>query len=354
MTVTQIERRMVTQDEDGDLLVFLPHDWQRSEWVTVVRGHAPEGLVPAGDGTFLGLGACVPEAGYEWRGYDGTLWSRVLPPPLKYVQCRPISPPDHQPGPALDDAVDQAVDLVARALWSRDGFLTDDYPEKASTYRHGVRQALSRAVLVEDDPADVTISVLGADGVWRTKDDPADTDTETLPPGVERDGDGWVLRKGSYGPPGWIDARTALDVAEMAFVDDVPVRPAGKPRPCSVCGGYNGDCDACLPVPSAPVPTEGDDTTGHWVVRTTSWATFIEHNDGTRLQIMGSRDGETSTDVADRVVALVRDAQPLPDVETVWNNLAFAKLRQGERPLTPRDVARVLAAIRQVDVGSAE
>jgi hypothetical protein len=46
----------------------------------------------------------------------------------------------------IDAAVDQAVDLVAQALWQRDGFLSDDYADKASVYRHAVRTALARPV----------------------------------------------------------------------------------------------------------------------------------------------------------------------------------------------------------------
>jgi hypothetical protein len=46
----------------------LPADWE-GEQVTVVRGAAPEGLTPAGDGTYYGPLSAVPE---DWSWTDHT------------------------------------------------------------------------------------------------------------------------------------------------------------------------------------------------------------------------------------------------------------------------------------------
>lgn len=72
----------------------LPDDW-KGEQVTVVRGVAPEGLVPAGDGTYYGPGRHVPFGWlWRWRGdsdwFDVPVYSSHLD---RFVQARPAPEP---------------------------------------------------------------------------------------------------------------------------------------------------------------------------------------------------------------------------------------------------------------------
>jgi hypothetical protein len=42
----------------------------------------------------------------------------------------------------MSDALQEAVDAAARALWARDGWVSDDYPEKALNHRVAAATAL--------------------------------------------------------------------------------------------------------------------------------------------------------------------------------------------------------------------
>jgi len=99
--MTDTHTTIVKQVFADSPFVSLPPDGfpVAGEPVTVVRGTAPAGMVPDGNGGAYGPGRCLPSEGYEWRNGDGqdAKWHRAprRPHPHQIVQCRPV--PDPQP-----------------------------------------------------------------------------------------------------------------------------------------------------------------------------------------------------------------------------------------------------------------